>query len=230
MSQLLQLNYAIFQAINSHAGTHHWLDALMIFCANYLIFLFPLVMLLMWGRPLSWRKEALSAGEQEILQQRRAAVLWIVIACIGAYVLNFTLEHIIFEPRPFITHHVHQLVSHAADASFPSDHTAWSFAVGGMFLFQLLPTWRKARQHADQTHNDSMLKALVYPGLLTLLALVMGCIIGFARVFVGVHYPGDILGGAIDGLIAAIIMTLLRYALSKPTNAVLRFAGNAHLA
>ena len=230
MSLLLQFNYTLFQAINSHAGAHPWLDALMIFCANYLVFCLPLVMLLMWGRPVNWRKQALSAGEQQILRERRAAVLWVAIACLAAYALNLLIEQVIFEPRPFITYHVHQLVSHPADGSFPSDHTAWAFAVGGMFLLQLLPAWKKARQHAGQTYDDTQLKALIYPGLITLLALAMGCAIGFARVFVGVHYPGDILGGAIDGLIAAIVMTLLRYVLSRPTNAVLRFAGNVHLA
>jgi membrane-associated phospholipid phosphatase len=78
----------------------------------------------------------------------------------------------------------------------------------------------------DEASDTTPLKALVYPGLITLLALV----IGFTRVFVGVHYPSDILGGAVDGLIAAIVMTLLRYLLKKPTRAVLRFAGNIHLA
>ena len=230
MSQLLQFNYALFQAINSHAGAHPWLDALMVFCANYLVFCLPIPMLLMWGRPLNWRKQTLSAGEQEILRERRAAVLWVAIACLAAYALNLLIEQVIFEPRPFITHQIHQLISHPADGSFPSDHTAWAFAVGGMFLLQLLPAWKKARQHASQAYDDSQIKALIYPGLITLLALVMGCVIGFARVFVGVHYPSDILGGAIDGLIAAIVMTLLRYVLSRPTNAVLRFAGNVHLA
>jgi len=230
MSPLLQFNYALFQAINSHAGIHPWLDALMVFCANYLIFFLPLVMLLMWGRPLSWRKQALSSGEQDILRERRAAVLWVAIACLAAYILNLAIEQVIFEPRPFITHHVHQLISHAADGSFPSDHTAWAFAVTGMFLLQLFPTWRRAREHAGKTGDTTPLKALVYPGLITLLALVIGCVIGFARVFVGVHYPSDILGGAVDGLIAAIVMTLLRYLLEKPTRAVLRFAGNIHLA
>ena len=36
-------------------------------------------------------------------------------------------------------------------------------------------------------------------------AFVIGCMIGLARVFVGVHYPGDVLGGALDGLVAAYI-------------------------
>lgn len=230
MSLLLQLNYTLFQDINSHAGIHPWLDALMVFCANYLVFCFPLVMLLMWGRPLSWRRKPLTNGELETLRERRAAVLWIAIACIAAYAINLAIEKVIFEPRPFISHHVHLLITHAADGSFPSDHTAWALAVTGMFLLQLLPAWQRARRQKSATGDTTLLRALIYPGLITLLAFVMGCLIGFARVFTGVHYPGDILGGAIDGLIAAIVITLIRYALNKPTNAVLRFAGSIHLA
>lgn len=230
MSVLMQLNYTLFQDINSHAGVHPWLDALMVFCANYLIFCLPVMMLLMWGRPVSWRRQPLSAGELEMLHERRAAVLWVAIACIAAYAMNLAVEHVVFEPRPFISHHVHQLVSHAADGSFPSDHTAWAFAVGGMFLLQLTPAWRAAKQKASQAGANLSSQTLTYPLLITILTLLIGCVIGFARVFVGVHYPGDILGGAIDGLIAAIVITLIRYALSGLTNAVLRFAGDIHLA
>lgn len=230
MSQLLQLNYALFQTINSHAGVHHWLDSLMIFCANDLIFCFLLVMLLMWGRPVSWRSQPLSAGEQEVLRERRAAVLWTAFACLIAYTLNLAIEQFVFEPRPFIAHHVTQLITHPADASFPSDHTAWSLAVTGMFLFFLWPAWQRARHIRAKGGDSTQLKALVYPGLITLLAFAMGCLVGFARVFVGVHYPGDILGGALNGLIAAVIITLVRFALSRPTNAVIRFASTIRLA
>lgn len=230
MSQLVQLNYTLFQIINSQAVAQPWLDGVMVFCANYLIFFFPLVLLLMWGRPVKWRDQPLTAGEQKLLSERRAVVLWTAIACLGAYALNLLIEQFVFEPRPFISHHVNMLIAHAADDSFPSDHTAWSLAVSGMFLFLLLPAWQQARRVRAVTGDPTLLRALNYPGLLTLLALVIGCLVGFARVFTGVHYPGDILGGAIDGLIAASLITLLRLVLSRPTDAVIRFAGNLHLA
>ena len=230
MSLLLQFNYALFQTINSHAGVHPWLDSLMVFCANYLIFCFPLILLFMWGRPVKWRARTPSTGELEILRERRAAVLWIAFACLLAYLLNLTIEQFIFEPRPFISHHVNQLITHPADGSFPSDHTAWSLAVTGMFLFLLWPVWQRARRLRKQTGDATQLRALLYPGLITLLALAMGCLIGFARVFAGVHYPGDILGGALNGLIAAIIIALLSFALKRPTDAVIRFASTLRLA
>jgi undecaprenyl-diphosphatase len=59
---------------------------------------------------------------------------------------------------------------------------------------------------------------------------VVACVIGVARVFVGIHYPDDIVGGAFDGIIAAIIVTLLRRGLQRPTQVVLRFAERMHVA
>jgi undecaprenyl-diphosphatase len=76
----------------------------------------------------------------------------------------------------------------------------------------------------------STLTALRTPGLLLLASLLMACLIGVARIYVGVHYPGDILGGALDGLLAALLVTLLRWWLRQPTDAVLRFAHVLHLA
>jgi len=230
MSTVMQLNYQLFQAINTHAGHSPLLDALMVFCANLLIFFWPLLLLALWGRPLAWRKRSLAPGEVRAIQERRAVVLWIGIACILAYVFNLTLEHFIFEPRPFITHHIHLLVTHPADDSFPSDHSAWSFAVVGMIMFMLpslfLSTWHKRTEW--KWGKDSI--SLMTPTLLTIAAVIIACSIGVARVFVGIHYPGDIVGGAIDGLIAAGIVTLVRYWLRKPTNAVIHFAQNLHLA
>lgn len=224
MSTLIQINYMLFRDINVHAGQVPVFDALMIFCANALIFCWPILLLMIWGVPLSWRRRPLQPGETEVLQERRATVLWIVIACLMAYGGNLLIEQFVFEPRPFVSHKVHLLIKHAADSSFPSDHTAWSFAVIGMLVFAFVPifisAWRK-RNEGGKNFNLSLLSKLL---VFMLVALAMGCIIGFARVFVGVHYPGDIVGGAFDGLVGASIVTVLRRWLSRPTDAVLRFA------
>ncbi len=230
ISQLLQLNYTLFQDVNGHAGTHPLLDALMVFCANALIFCWPLFLLLVWGRPLAWRKRTLQPGEVEMLQQRRAVVLWVAVACVFAYLLNLLLEHLIFEPRPFVNHHIHLLLTHPADASFPSDHTAWSFAVVGMLLFLtlllLVSLWRRR----DQRWQNLSFAELMVPLFLLVGAIAIACSIGLARVYVGLHYPADILGGAIDGLIAALVVTVLCRWLYQPTNAVLRFAQTLRVA
>src|SRR5436190_13266810 len=95
-SGLLQLNYTLFQEINAPAGSHPWFDALMIFCANALIFFLPLLLIMVWGRPLNWRKRALLPMEAELLQERRALVLWVALACLLAFGLNLLIEQFIF--------------------------------------------------------------------------------------------------------------------------------------
>ncbi len=230
ISQVLQLNYTLFQDLNVHAGTFPLLDALMIFCANSLIFCWPLFLVLVWGIPLAWRRHPLRPEEVAMIRQRRTAVIWVALACILAYLLNLSLEHFLFEPRPFVNHHIHQLLAHPADASFPSDHMAWSFAVVGMLLFLTLPSaislWRKREQGWQKSGSAALLVA----GCLFVGALLMASLIGLARVYVGLHYPVDIVGGVMDGLIAALVVTVLCRLLSQPTNAVLRFAHVLHVA
>ena len=236
MSALWQFNYMVFRDINAPAGHNPLLDALMIFCANYLIFFWLVPMLVLWGIPLAWSKRPLLPIEVKVMQERRSAVVWIAIACILAYGFNLFIEQFVFEPRPFISHHVNQLISHAADASFPSDHTAWSFAVVGVMLFALLPALLSARNTQTtqkstwSTEPPQHLARIRIPLWLIVIAIVIACSIGYARVYVGVHYPDDILGGAIDGLLAAGIVTLLSRWLRIPTNAVIRFAHTLRLA
>ena len=239
MSTLSQFNYTLFQAINAPAGSIPWLDALMVFCANYLIFLWPIFLLLVWGIPFSWRRgQAAQPGPEEaaVMQERRAVVLWVIVACLVAYAINLLIEQFVFEPRPFVTHKVHLLISHAADSSFPSDHTAWSFAVISMLLFALI-TLHQRQTHQQRKQSSSTLQApaarpsfLRTPFLLVVMAFVIGCSIGVARIYVGVHYPDDILGGALDGTIAGLLVTSLRHWLWRPTNAILRFAQTLRVA
>jgi undecaprenyl-diphosphatase len=227
---LMKINESLFQEINASAGAYSWLDALMIFCANSLIFCFPLILVMLWGRPLSWRKHQLLPEEAALLQQRRSVVLWVGIACLGAYGLNLLIEQLVFEPRPFVNHHVHLLIAHTADASFPSDHTAWACAVVGMLLFQQIPTFIHARHRPREGQGRMQRNAFLLPLFLLVLSLLMACCIGFARIFVGVHYPGDVLGGGFDGLLAASVVTLFSRWLQPPTVIVLRFAHSLRLA
>jgi undecaprenyl-diphosphatase len=230
VSTLLQFNSNLFQEMNAPAGSHPLIDSLMIFAANWLIFCWPLVLLMVWGIPLSWRKRPVRPEEAEILLERRALVVWVALACLLAYGLNLLIERFLFEPRPFIDHKVHLLLAHANDASFPSDHTAWSFAVVGMLFFGMLPfAIATLKQRPEVAHGLSFAQLRV-PGLLFLASFAIACVIGGARIYVGIHYPGDILGGTLDGLIAAFVVTRVRWWLRQPTNAVLRFAQVLHLA
>lgn len=85
--------------------------------------------------------------------------------------------------RPFLAYrvtkliHVVLLLGRDNEGSFPSGHTTIMFAIAGALYF----------------YNKKLAGRLVLLGLL----------IGLARVSAGIHYPGDILGGIIVGLISA---------------------------
>lgn len=90
-----------------------------------------------------------------------------VICLIGSFILG----SMFYENRPFVDHDVVLIVNHAADASFPSDHAVGTMALACGILFYRwnLGTW------------------MVYGSIL----------VGISRVFVGNHYPGDIVGAFI---------------------------------
>jgi undecaprenyl-diphosphatase len=86
-------------------------------------------------------------------------------------------------PRPYLTHQVNLLISPTADTSFPSDHATLGFAVAVL-------VWRYNRRAGTA---------------LLLLALVLA----LARIFVGAHYPTDVLGGAVLGTLTSIAIAVL---------------------
>jgi undecaprenyl-diphosphatase len=81
------------------------------------------------------------------------------------------------------------LVRAPVDGSFPSGHAATSFAAAMVLTFAR-PRWAPA---------------------FFLLALA----IGFSRVYVGVHYPLDVVGGAVLGILVATALRLLATALQS---------------
>ena len=230
MSWLLQENYRFFVDLNHYAGRVPILDGIMIFGANDLIFLWPLLLLLLWGRPSWLRKRPLRPGEAEIIHACRTTFVWSIAACMLAVAFNLGLEHLVFEPRPFVTHAVHLLIAHPADDSFPSDHAAVSFAISAMLLFTLPALLAHAWKQRVVLGGVQGWRSFLLPLVLMGLALLVACSIGIARVFVGVHYPGDILGGALSGIVAAGLVTALRRPLRVPTDALLHLAERTHLA
>jgi len=100
-----------------------------------------------------------------------------------ALLINVVLGQLWFHDRPFVDH-PHQtllLVRHAADNSFPSDHASLAFAIA----FAVLAFHRR----------------------LGLLLLLGAACIGADRIFIGVHYPLDVLASLFVGLGAALVVT-----------------------
>lgn len=104
-----------------------------------------------------------------------------------AFGLGVLASLVYFEPRPFTTvPGLRVLTPHDPGKSFPSDHAIAAFAVAFVLLAFLSYRW----------------------GLIVLASAIL---IGFARVYVGVHYPGDIAGAA---LLAALAVGFARMALN----------------
>lgn len=114
-----------------------------------------------------------------------------VVATVVALVLTFILSLIAAaaykESRPFTAHpSAHVLIHHAADQSFPSDHATAAFGIAlavGVFLSR------------------------AWGAVLFVLALL----IGFARVYVGIHYPSDIGGGFLCALVGVGVVALIAW-------------------
>lgn len=103
----------------------------------------------------------------------------LALACAG--VINLVIGHFFFRARPFVTLHLAPLISGVSQGkSFPSDHTAAAFALATVFALTY-PQWKWV-------------------------AYAVALAIGIARVYVGVHYPGDVLGGIGVGIFSGYIM------------------------
>ncbi len=114
---------------------------------------------------------------------RRAAVAAGASAGI-ALLIGQLLSHLVDRPRPFVAHPglIHLFAPHAADASFPSDHTTASFAIA----------------------TAIMLRNRLWGSV----ALAAAALLGLSRVVIGVHYPLDVLAGAALGSAVALALYL----------------------
>lgn len=107
------------------------------------------------------------------LRNRRQAYFFF-FALIGTGVLNQTLKFIFKRARP----EFHRLAE-AAGYSFPSGHTMMSFSLYALFTYLL---WGHIRSTAGRV-------------ILVIFAIFMFSMIAVSRIYLGVHYPSDILGG-----------------------------------
>ena len=90
-------------------------------------------------------------------------------------VLGVAWQH----PRPFVIGLGNTLISHAADSSFPSDHLTLLWAVAFNFLMHRSPRWAGIA-----------------------LAL-LGLPVAWARIYLGVHFPLDMIGAALVAVLSA---------------------------
>lgn len=115
---------------------------------------------------------------------RVAAALWAAGGMGVAIALNQLVAHAADEPRPFVAlPNVLTLVHHSADPGFPSDHAVMAGAVAaGLYFVSRLLGW---------------------------VAAAAAIVIAFARVYIGVHYPQDVLAGLALGAVVVLLLGML---------------------
>ena len=106
---------------------------------------------------------------------RRQGILLLAGLLLGALVCNVVLKHLVARPRPcWIDPSVPLLIPVPQDYSFPSGHTM-SSAIGAVLL----------------TRTDRRFGWFAIP---------LAVLIAFSRMYLYVHFPSDVLGGAVIGV------------------------------
>jgi undecaprenyl-diphosphatase len=114
----------------------------------------------------------------------RLAIIKAFISGAFAYVINYLIGFIYFRPRPFVLNEVTKLIDKSPlEKSFPSDHTAVAFALAFSLYF----------------YNKKLGSVLLF----------LAFIVSLGRIYVGVHYPLDILGGVLVGFLSAFLIERL---------------------
>lgn len=160
------MNTQIFLLINNAAGRWSWFDGVMIFSAEWLMWLMVVVLLIMLARNYNrWRNLVLVSF-----------VSAIVARGLIASIIKYFYSH----PRPYwVLTETHLLLSREVQSSFPSGHAIFVFALAtGVYLYnKKWGSWY----------------------------ILLSCLVGFSRIFVGVHWPYDIVAGAILGILIALV-------------------------
>lgn len=113
---------------------------------------------------------------------RKAGIIAIYSLIITTVLGEFLLKNLVARQRPFINiPNINLLINEPTSYSFPSGHTGSSFAAAFTFIKMI----------------DN--KILVIP------LVLLACGIAFSRLYLIVHYPTDILGGIILGLISSLL-------------------------
>jgi undecaprenyl-diphosphatase len=133
----------------------------------------------------------------KVLHHRLELIL-LIGALIGTGVLNEILKHVFHRTRP----HLHRLIE-VTGYSFPSGHAMSAFTVYVILSFLL---WR----HIPSKWGRS---------LLIIFSVVMILGIGISRIYLGVHYPSDIIGGYLaSGFWLAVAILFFQYYKEKGYN------------
>ena len=177
-----QLNNLLFSAINQFAGQNQFFDYLFICFAEAMPYAFIALVVILWF----CSKE----------QSKRYLISATLTSVVGI-TINTLIAQVYFHPRPFMNDLGTTLVEHAANSSFPSDHTTFMFCIAFSLLFH-----RATRKLAFG---------------LTVLAVIGG----LSRVYIGVHFPFDIAAASVVAAFSAMMVHAARHKLVVCYNVII---------
>lgn len=113
---------------------------------------------------------------------RRAGIAAFCSIALGALITNLALKNLVDRTRPYeAVAAVIPLIPHPLDSSFPSGHTCASFAAALIYIRML-------------------------PKSVGIATVVLAALIAFSRLYLGVHYPSDVLGGFLVACVASTVV------------------------
>ena len=162
---LSEINIELFRMFNDLGKEVMFLNPIMIFFAKYMKYF------LLFGIVMYWFTRK---------RENRIMIISSMFAFVVAEVFGAIAGAIHSNNQPFVElNNVNQLIGHAIDNSFPSDHAIEFFSICITFL--------------------------LFKKNLRYVWLAIAILVSFSRIWVGVHYPADILVGAILGIIGAAL-------------------------
>ncbi|MFU2317699.1 undecaprenyl-diphosphate phosphatase [Rahnella sp. PCH160] len=135
-------------------------------------------------------------GQREQISQQRELVSKTTIALLFAMTTAKTLSMLFPHARPFVEGFGYNFLHHAADESFPSDHGTAIFTFALSFLF-----WHR-----------------IWSGALLMVTAIA---IAWSRIYLGIHWPMDMLGGLLVGMLGCLFAQLLWNLFGEQINAMM---------
>ena len=144
------------------------------------------------GAPTTLTVVAVAGSLLLLYQRRRAEAAALSIVVVGGNFLNFCLKHLIQRGRPVFEDPILSLPTY----SFPSGH-----AMASTVFYGLLAIY--ASVSAGQRYAANVAIAA---------AVFMVALVSFSRVYLGLHYLSDVMGGIAEGIAwLALSFTVLHY-------------------